>query len=386
MHTMHLPFQFQTPANLRFGRGAAQAALPEIAALGTRVLLVHGANASRADWLRDGLQEKGCAVTSLSCAHEPNLQELENGLQHGRAAQVTVVVALGGGSVIDLGKALAALIPGSGVPMDHLEVVGRGVPLTTAPLAFAALPSTAGTGAEMTKNAVIGVPEHRRKVSLRDPRMVADLAIVDPALTDHTPHDVTLASGLDAITQVIEPYLCTRANLMTDALCQQSIPMGLQALVRLMEHGEDAGARDALAYTSLCGGLALSNAGLGAVHGFAGVLGGVTSAPHGAICGALLPHVLTANRAALPKGASVLARFDWVATQIGTALAVPSATAFEALEEWSHANGLLRLSQMGLEADVHTEVANEALKSSSMKANPVTLSPEALSAILQRAG
>lgn len=380
-----LPFHFQSPANLRFGRGTARAALPEIAALGTRVLLVHGANASRAEWLRDGFADKGCAVTSLSCVQEPGLEDLEDGLEQGRAAQATVVVALGGGSVIDLGKALAALIPGSGVPMDHLEVVGRGLPLSAAPLAFAALPSTAGTGAEMTKNAVIGVPEHRRKVSLRDPRMVADLAVVDPALTDHTPRDVTLASGLDAITQVIEPYLCTRANLMTDALCQQSIPMGLQALVRLME-AEDPGARDALAYTSLCGGLALSNAGLGAVHGFAGVLGGVTSAPHGAICGALLPHVLTANRTALPKGAAVLARFDWVAAQIGSALKVSGATAFEALEEWSHANGLLRLSQMGLGAEAHADVAAEALKSSSMKANPVELSPAALGAILQRAG
>jgi alcohol dehydrogenase class IV len=187
------------------------------------------------------------------------------------------VAALGGGAAIDLGKALAALIPAPDGPMEHLEVVGKGLPLKVPPLPFIAIPTTAGTGAEVTRNAVIGLPDHGRKVSLRDERMVARVAIVDPALTDGCPRGVTLASGLDAVTQVIEPFVSVKATPYTDALARPAIATGMAALMRLMQ-GEDPEARDRLAWVSLCGGLALSNGGLGAVHGFAGVIGGMTGA------------------------------------------------------------------------------------------------------------
>jgi hypothetical protein len=166
--------------------------------------------------------------------------------------------------------------------MDHLEVVGRGLPLTEAPLPFIAIPTTAGTGSEATKNAVIGLHDQGRKVSLRDDRMLARLAIVDPALTDGTPWAVTLASGLDAVTQVIEPFVSVKATPYTDAISAPAISAGLMALQRLRQ-GEDQDARDALAWVSLSGGLALANAGLGAVHGLAGVIGGLCPAPHGAV-------------------------------------------------------------------------------------------------------
>ncbi len=242
---------------------------------------------------------------------------IEAGVAAARAAGADVVVSLGGGAVIDAGKAIAALIPATRPMLDHLEVVGAGLPLDHAPLPFVAIPTTAGTGAEVTRNAVISVPEHRRKVSLRDPNMLPTLAIIDPALTDHTPRGITLASGLDAVTQVIEPYVCTRANPLTDALCRDAIPKGLAALIRLMQ-AEDANARDDLAWVSLCGGLALANAGLGVVHGLAGPLGGLSDAPHGAICGALLPHALSANRRAVTD-ASYAARLDQVLQWIADA-------------------------------------------------------------------
>ncbi|MGR3448352.1 MAG: iron-containing alcohol dehydrogenase, partial [Paracoccus sp. (in: a-proteobacteria)] len=286
-------FAFATATEILFGRGQADGAPGRIAAMGRRVLLVHGRDAGRSAGLRAGLRAEGCAIAGFPVEAEPDMALIDAGVDAGRG--VDVVVAMGGGAVIDAGKAIAALIPATRPMLDHLEVVGQGLPLDHPPLPFVAMPTTAGTGAEVTRNAVIGVPEHRRKVSLRDARMLPRLAIVDPGLTDGCPRGVTLASGLDAITQVIEPYVGTRANPLTDALCRDAIPRGLAAIRRLMED-DDAAARDEMAWVSLCGGLALANAGLGAVHGLAGPLGGLTGAGHGAICGTLLPHVLVANR------------------------------------------------------------------------------------------
>ena len=298
---MIAPFQLLLPPRILFGRGEAAKTAGIAAGFGGRVLVIHGRDARRAEWLLRDLGAKGLAVEALPCGKEPDLPMLEAALVAARTFAPDLVIAIGGGAVLDLGKALAALIPASGGVMDHLEVIGKGLPLTVAPLPFVALPTTSGTGSEATKNAVIDVPAHRRKVSLRDDRMVARVAIVDPALTDGAPRGVTLASGLDALTQVIEPYVSRRANLATDALSRAAIPQGIAALVTLMER-EDPAARDALAWVSLSGGIALANAGLGAVHGFAGVIGGMTGAAHGAICGALLPFVIEANRAAVPPG------------------------------------------------------------------------------------
>ena len=376
------PFSFLTATEIRFGRGQAKGAAAFITARAASVLLVQGVNGARADWLAEELLALGVAVHRFSCGHEPDLPLIEAGLIFARASGAQAVVALGGGAVIDAGKALAALIPATRPIMDHLEVVGLGLPLDHPPLPFIALPPTAGTWAEVTKNAVIGVPQARRKVSLRDNRMVPLLAIIDPALTDGCPRSVTLASGLDAITQVIEPYICTRANPLTDALCADAIPRGLNALIRLMA-AEDKAARDEMAYVSLCGGLALANAGLGAVHGLAGPLGGMAAAPHGAVCGALLPHALLANRAQATGEAArrIMQVCDW----IGAALGLSGDDAPLALAKWSTAQGLLRLSQMDVAAQDLPIIADAAQGSSSMKANPVALTAAQLLAILQAA-
>lgn len=375
-------FSFLTATEIRFGRGQAAGAAEAVARLGRRVLLVHGATAARADWLRGALEEGGCMVAAFAVAAEPELAVIEAGVAEARAAGVEVVVSLGGGAVVDAGKAIAALVPAVRPILDHLEVVGQGLPLDAAPLPFVALPTTAGTGAEVTKNAVIGVPEARRKVSLRDNRMLPDLAIVDPALTDGAPRAVTLASGLDAVTQVIEPYLSTKANRLTDALCRDAIPLGLAALKRLME-GEDERARDDMAWVSLCGGLALANAGLGAVHGLAGPLGGVSGAPHGAVCGVLLPPVLAAN-AELARG-PVEARIDEVCGWIAGVFGGATEGAPETLAAWAEAAGLPRLSAMGVAAETFTDIAAASASSSSMKGNPVPLDQRTLEEILSRA-
>jgi alcohol dehydrogenase class IV len=379
---MTQPFAFATATEILFGRGQAVQAAGRIAALGNRVLLVQGGNPARSDWLARALA--GCQVTRFSVPREPDAELVQAGVDLARQAGVQVVVALGGGAVIDAGKAISALMPAPRPMMDHLEVVGLGLPLDEAPLPFVALPTTAGTGAEVTRNAVIGVPDHARKVSLRDLRMLPRLAVVDPALTDHCPRAITLASGLDAITQVIEPFVSPRANPMTDALCRDAIPRGLAALIRLMA-GEDAAARDEMAWVSLCGGIALANAGLGAVHGLAGPLGGLTGAAHGAICGALLPPVLVANRAAVADPARLDQVGRWIAGAFGLRdTALPNAARH--LAGWARQQGLPGLRDMGIDATAQAKAAEAASSSSSMKANPVPLSADSLRSIMEQAG
>lgn len=379
---MPAPFAFATATEILFGRGQAAQAAPRIAAMGRRVLLVQGGNPARADWLADALAALGAQVLRLSVAREPDLPMVEDAVAQARAFGADAVVALGGGAVVDAGKAIAALVPATRPALDHLEVVGKSLPLDHAPLPYVAIPTTAGTGAEVTRNAVIGVPEHRRKVSLRDARMLPRLAIVDPALTDHCPRAITLASGLDAITQVIEPFVSTRANAMTDTLCRDAIPRGLAALRRLME-GEHPQARDEMAWVSLCGGLALANAGLGAVHGLAGPLGGLTGAAHGAICGVLLPHVMVANRARVVDPARLEQAGAWVADAFGMR---GFDAAMAALADWSRAAGLPALTALGIDAQAQRAAAEAAASSSSMKANPAALSVDDLVEAMRRAG
>lgn len=376
-------FSFATATEIRFGRGEARRAVADIAALGTRVLLVTGGTPARAGWLIDDLRAAGCACEVHAVPGEPDCAMIEAGIATGRDAAVAAIVAIGGGAAIDAGKAIAALIPARRPMMDHLEVVGRGLPLDRAPLPFIALPTTAGTGAEVTRNAVISVPEHRRKVSLRDKAMLPRLAVIDPALTDGCPRPVTLASGLDAVTQVIEPYLCTRATPLTDALCRDAIPRGLAALRTVMV-AEDPEARDTLAWVSLCGGLALANAGLGVVHGLAGPLGGLSGAAHGAICGALLPHGLATN-ARHCKDPVVLGRIAEIRGWIAAALGGPEVAAFDTLDRWSREMGLPGLDAQGVTAGDRSAAAEAAATSSSMKANPVPLPVAALEEMMQAA-
>ncbi len=376
-------FAIHAPSRILFGRGRAAEAAGLVAAMGRRLLVVHGADAGRAQWLLDGLAATGAAALGHPARGEPTLETLGEAVAVARRFRADAVAALGGGAAIDLGKAVAALAPAAADPMDHLEVVGRGLPLAAAPLPFAAIPTTAGTGAEATRNAVIGVPAAGRKVSLRDDRMIARLAVIDPALAEGAPRGVTLASGLDALTQVIEPYLSTRASPYTDALCEAAIPAGLSALRQLMER-EDHGSRDAMAWVALSGGLALGNAGLGAVHGLAGVAGGLVGAPHGALCGALLPHVLRLHAGRLAEASEAGRRLGTVRRML--AAAFDAADGIAALEHWMHAAGLPRLSALGLGADRHAAVAAAACASSSMKSDPSQPTAEELGRLLAAAG
>jgi alcohol dehydrogenase class IV len=280
------------------------------------------------------------------------------------------------------------MLANPGELLDYLEVVGRGKALARPSYPFIAIPTTAGTGAEVTRNAVLASPEHRVKVSLRSPGMLPRIALVDPELTWPLPPAVTASTGLDALTQLIEPYVCSRVNPMTDALCVEGLQRAARSLRAAFENGRNAAAREDMALAALFGGLALANAGLGAVHGFAGPIGGLFPAPHGAVCAALLPHVMDANLRALRQrqpASPTLGRYEHIARLVTGS---PTAGAGQGVEWVRRLVADLRipgLAAYGLTAQHLPDLVDKALQASSMKANPIPLAPDELAAILRAA-
>ena len=307
-------FDFSTPNRILFGNGTLQQAGGLAFNLGRRALLVTGNGGADPTALVASLDAAGVDWQQFTVAGEPDLTTASAGIQAGRSFDVDFIIGFGGGSALDAAKAVAALLTNPGKPLDYLEVVGRGQSLTHLPLPVLAIPTTAGTGSEVTRNAVLSLPEQRVKVSLRHPAMLPRLALVDPELTLSLPPNITAATGMDALTQLIEPYLSTRANEMTDLFCLEGMRRVSTSLVEAVENGRSLPARTNMSYASLLGGMALANAGLGAVHGLAAPIGGTFKAPHGAVCACLLPHVFRLNYQLL-KGmdeSSILARFDQV--------------------------------------------------------------------------
>ncbi|HWQ52079.1 MAG TPA: iron-containing alcohol dehydrogenase [Bryobacteraceae bacterium] len=374
-------FDFATAGRILFGAGTVREVAPAARAMGSRILLVTGRSTDRVAAL--GLEAARFAVEG-----EPTVDLVRQGVRFAREAACDVVVAFGGGSAIDAGKAIAALLPNSGEPLDYLEVVGRGQPLGSPSAPFIAVPTTAGTGSEVTRNAVLASPEHRVKASLRSASMLPSLAVIDPDLTLDLPPAVTAATGLDALTQVIEPYCSARANAMTDMFCLEGMRRAATALRRVYHDGRDRDARADMSMASLLGGLSLANAGLGAVHGFAAPVGGMFPAPHGAVCAALLPHVIEGNIRALRSRApesEQLARYATVASILtGRPNARPEdATAWAAaLCEELH---IPPLRSYGVSVSDVPGLVERAAQASSMKGNPIALTADELTAILSRA-
>jgi alcohol dehydrogenase class IV len=381
-------FEFVTAPQIRFGAGVASEVGTLTAPLGRAALLVTGRTPGRAESIADRLRRSGVAVTPFHVVAEPGIQVVQEGASLARTANCEVIVGVGGGSVIDAAKAIAALATNSGDPFDYLEVVGRGQPLGSRPLPSVAVPTTAGTGSEVTKNAVLTSPAHRVKVSLRSPFMLPRVAIVDPELTFDLPPHLTASTGLDALTQLIEPYLSSRANPMTDALCLEALPRAAASLRRACEDGRDAHARTEMAFASLCGGMALANAGLGAVHGFAGTLGGLLGAPHGALCAALLPHVLAGNLRAIDARAPVhpiRARFEALGPLLTGRPRARASDAIGWIEALVSACAIPALRTYGLTSADTARVVEQAAQSSSMKGNPIALTADELGGILHAA-
>jgi alcohol dehydrogenase class IV len=381
-------FEFATAARIVFGEGTLAEAGTLAAGLGRCALVVTGRSAERAALLLARLDAAGVAYQTFAVAHEPTVDLALEGAQRARDLGADLVIAFGGGSVIDAGKAIAALLTNPGDPFDYLEVIGRGQPLPDAPAPVIALPTTAGTGSEVTRNAVLASPEHRVKVSLRSPLMLPAVALVDPQLTYDLPPAITAYTGLDALTQVIEPFVTPAANPLTDAICRAGIGRAGRALRRAVARGDDAEARAEMAFAALCGGLALANARLGAVHGVAGPFGGMFDAPHGAVCAALLPHVMAANVAALRERAPEhpsLRRYEEVARLLTGDARASAADGVAWVSALVAELGVPGLARYGLDETAFATLIPAAQRSSSMKGNPVALSDGELRAILARA-
>src|SRR5271157_2433983 len=292
-------FEFATAGRILFGPGTLVELGTIAGELGKCVLVVCGSNSARTQQLLSAMEAANLKSCSFATRGEPTIEHIKKGVNIARESGCNVVIGFGGGSVIDSAKAIAGLVTNAGDIFDYLEVIGKGKPLIAPALPCIAIPTTAGTGAEVTRNAVLASPEHRVKVSLRSPFLLPRVAIVDPVLTYGLPPAVTATTGLDALTQLIEPYVCLRANPMTDGVCVEGIHRVARSLREAVFNGQNKSAREDMATASLFGGLALANAGLGAVHGFAGPIGGMFPAPHGAVCAALLPHVMATNLRAL---------------------------------------------------------------------------------------
>ena len=379
-------FEFATAGRIVFGGGCSASVPVWAASHGPRALVVTGRTPARAEWLVEALQHQGAEVALLCVGGEPDLAFVSGGAELARRRSIDVVVGVGGGSAIDAAKAIAVLATNQGNPIDYLEVVGAGKALVNASLPLIALPTTAGTGSEVTRNAVLTVRDRRVKASLRSPLMLPRMAVVDPVLTYDLPPLVTAATGLDALTQLIEPFLSVRANALTDALCRDGIARVARSLERACLDGHDAAARADMSLASLFGGIALANAGLGAVHGLAAPIGGMCHAPHGAVCASLLPHVMAANVGALrgrPGAEAVLAR----AAEVGRLLSGREHA--DAAVEWLRGTverlHLPGLAELGVSPADLPAIAGQAQHSSSMKGNPVALSVDQLVAILEAA-
>lgn len=383
-----MQFEFSTPNRIVFGPGSVKEVIPIVRNFGTRALLVLGAPADLAQPLIDQLTQAGILVSVFYVAGEPTVETALNGIKQARVLNADVIIGFGGGSAIDTGKAISALLTNPGDIFDYLEVIGAGRPLTQPSAPYIAIPTTAGTGSEVTRNAVLALTHLQVKVSLRSVTMLPEVAIIDPELTYTMPPNITAYTGLDALTQCIEPFISSAANPLSDALCREGIRRAARSLRRAFENGSDEQARLDICITSLCGGLALANAKLGAVHGLAAPIGGMyPNAPHGAICARLLPYVMETNLRALASravDAPVLERFNELAVLINVDNKANSGLIYW-LHETLESLHVPPLSTFGIAQPDFRTIAVQAQKSSSMKGNPVPLTEGELIAILERA-
>jgi len=381
-------FEFATATRIIFGVGALEGIGPLAAAMGHRALVVTGSSPARAMHLLDLLESHGVDFATFTVAGEPKVMTAREGAQKARETGCDLIIGFGGGSVIDAGKAIAALMTNPGDPFTYLEVVGKGQSLTQPSAPFIAIPTTAGTGSEVTRNAVLLSAEHKLKVSLRSPTMLPRIAIVDPSLTHKLPPAITASTGLDAVTQLIEPFVSNRANPITDAFCREGLGRAARSLYQAYNVGDDPGAREDMALASLLGGMALANARLGAVHGFAAPIGGMFNAPHGAICAALLPHVMAMNITALrarDHRSEALERYTEVARIVTGRQHATIGDGIAWVRDLVTGLNIPPLSAYGISRADFATLIPLAENASSMQGNPVKLTASEMQEILSRA-
>ena len=381
-----MEFEFATSGRIIFGCGKVKLAGSMAAEFGKNILLVTGLKYPNSQTLLQSLSENRVRWHQYKITGEPSVQNVEDAVEIARREHCDAVIGFGGGSVVDAGKAIAALLTNPGGPLAYLEVVGEGKPLGKPPAPFIAIPTTAGTGSEATRNAVLTVESKAVKVSLRSPLMLPSVAIVDPELTYSLPPEITATAGMDALAQLLEPFVSVRANPMVDMFCREGLIRVSRSLESAYLSGEEE-ARIDMAWASLLGGMALANSGLGAVHGFAGPMGGMFNAPHGALCAALLPVVTEANINILidrEPANPALIRYQTAAKILSGDENAPPQILVEWLKELGRKLQIPSLQSFGVSQKDISTVVEKAGNSSSMKGNPIALTPADLTRIIQQ--
>lgn len=383
---MGINFEFATATQIVFGNGTVSKVPHFLQEKGKKILLVTGKDAERASILTEILEAEGFRLFSFQVEKEPDTGMISSGAELARENGCNAVVGFGGGSVIDSAKAIAALTPNAGELLDYLEVIGKGKKLIEKPLPFIAVPTTAGTGAEVTKNAVIHSSEHRVKVSLRSALMFPDVAIVDPELTLSMPKKITATTGMDALTHLLETFVSNQANPFIDMYCREGMRRVSTSLKKVYENGNDPAARENMAFAALLGGLALANVKLGAVHGFAGPVGGMFPAPHGAVCAALLPAVMEANVETLgkQKQKDLLLKYREVAQILTGNWNATIEDGINWISKMAKSLKIPSLSAFGITSADFPVLVEKAKNASSMKGNPVELNVSQLEEIMEK--
>jgi alcohol dehydrogenase class IV len=383
-----MKFEFATAGRIVFGRGSA-GQLPDLARqLGGAALLVLGRDSRRHELLIENLGQAGIRSLVFNVVEEPTVGLVDEATKLARGEGCKLVIAIGGGSVIDTGKAVAAMLSHPGHVLDYLELVGGGKTLNHPSVPCIAVPTTAGTGAEVTRNAVLGVPEHKVKASLRSQYMLPQVAIIDPELTLSLPPSITAYTGMDALTQLIEPFVSNSATPLTDGLCREGLKGAARSLVAAYRNGTDLSAREDMSAAALMSGMALANAKLGAVHGLAGVLGAYTGHHHGAICARLLPLVMDVNINTLRTehpGHPSLDRYAEIARIV---TGNPTADARDGVTWVQKTCDELKIPPLPAEhlgPSERAQIIPAAQRASSMQGNPIKLADELLQEILNRA-
>lgn len=382
-----------SPAEVTIGQGTAREAGAWAESQPGLTALVTGSRFNHlAEILEWSKEYQSQFLRMVQSGGEPDLDTLRNHVSRARQAGVTSVIGIGGGSVIDTAKAIAGLVP---QPEDQdigdfFEIIGRGISLPFRALPVMAIPTTAGTGAEATRNAVIGSSTHQVKVSLRHASMVPSRVILDPELTLSMPQHLTASTGLDAITQLIEALTTRRRNPFTDGICREGLALAARSFPVVLDQPRNLSARSDMLIAGYFSGLALANSGLGAVHGFAAPLGGIYKVPHGEVCAALLPAVLSCNWSQLDSlAASESQDLKTRYTFISRIFTGRDDASMEHLVGWlqsiNRQSGIRPLIQMGINQDQWPSIIEKAMAASSMRGNPVGLARDSLHRILENA-
>jgi alcohol dehydrogenase class IV len=381
-------FEFATATRILFGKGTINQSGKAALELGKKALIVTGASTVRCKPLLDQLIENGLNYRLFSVSGEPTVSMVEKGKLFAIDEKCDVIIGFGGGSALDAGKAVAALAANPGDIFAYMETIGNSKPLREPSLPYIAIPTTAGTGAEVTRNAVLGSKEHQVKVSLRSPTMLPRLAVVDPQLTYDLPERITAFSGMDALSQLIEPFVSIKSNPITDSFCREGIKRIAKSLEKAFINGADFRAREDMSLASLLSGMALANSKLGAVHGFAGPIGGMYDAPHGAICACFLTPVTSVNINALQERhpqSNALKRYHEISQILTGDQSAGLTDCIEWMRDITNKLDIPSLGNWGILEKDFEAIIEKAAVASSMAGNPIELTAMEMNEILKLA-